>query len=212
GGADLSALDARAPAERRSAISALRREIRTVLLGYDADPERARWLAGLLHSADASGLSPALARALGRPERAGLLFADLEQLFLTTPRSVAGGDVGPSNAARLRGYVRRMRAGGAGTGEDFRALLRTALSHYGVHSLDHSDSLERALLRLFATQSVAEQRRQLVRALLRCLIALARAGAPLLADASLADALARITAMRALVSDPVADAATAAAP
>src|SRR5262249_9463838 len=39
------------------------------------------------------------------------------------------------------------------------------------------------------------------------LAALARAGAPLAADASLADALARIAAMRALVSDALADAA-----
>src|SRR5437667_265638 len=91
-------------------------------------------------------------------------------------------------------------AGGAGTGEDFRALLRAALGHYGVASLVHGDSLERALLRLFATQNVPELRRQLVGAVLRCLAALARTGARLADDTALADALARIAAMRARAS------------
>ncbi|TMA48336.1 MAG: hypothetical protein E6J81_06030, partial [Deltaproteobacteria bacterium] len=207
GASDLSALDAREASERRAAITALREEIRTVLLGYDADPDRARRLAALLDSADGCTLSTALAGDLTALKHEIIVFADLEQLFLTAPRSAAGGQVGPSNAARLRGYVRRMRAGGAGTGEDFRALLRAALGHYGVTSLDHGDSLERALLRLFATQTVPDLRRQLVRAVLRCLAALPRAEGPLADDAALADALARIAAMRALVSDALADTA-----
>src|SRR5207248_6478257 len=52
GASYLSALDAREASERRAAITALREEIRTVLLGYDADPERARWLAAPPRSAD----------------------------------------------------------------------------------------------------------------------------------------------------------------
>ena len=207
GASYLSALDAREASERRAAITALREEIRTVLLGYDADPERARWLAALLDSADGGTLSTALASDLTALKHEIVVFADLEQLFLTAPRSASGGQVGPSNAARLRGFVRRMRAGGAGTGEDFRALLRAALAHYGVASLVHGDSLERALLRLFATQNVPELRRQLVGAVLRCLAALARTGARLADDTALADALGRIAAMRALVSDALADAA-----
>ncbi|TMA34076.1 MAG: ATP-grasp domain-containing protein, partial [Deltaproteobacteria bacterium] len=203
GAADLSALDAPEASQRRVAITALRDEIRTVLLGYDADPGRTRWLAALLESADQEMPSGDLAAL----KHEIVVFADLEQLFFTAPRSAVGGHVGPSNAARLRGYVRRMRAGGAGTDEEFRALVRTALAHYGVASLDHGDALERALLRLFATQNAPELRRQLVRAVLRCLAMLARAGAPLAADASLADALGRIAAMRRLVSDALADAA-----
>src|SRR5438445_5281859 len=203
GASDLSALDASEASQRRVAITALRDEIRTVLLGYDADPGRTRWLVALLESADREMPSGDLAVL----KHEIVVFADLEQLFLTAPRSAVSGQVGPSNAARLRGYVRRMRAGGAGTDEDFRALVRTALGHYGVASLDHGDALERALLRLFATQNAPELRRQLVRAVLRCLTVLARAGAPLVADPSLADALGRIAAMRRLVSDALADAA-----
>jgi len=207
GASDLSAVDAREARERRAAIAALREEIRTVLLGYDAEPERARRLAALLDSADGGTLSKTLASDLTALKHEIVVFADLEQLFLTAPRSAPGGQVGPSNAARLRGSLRRVRAGGAGTGEDFRALLGAALGHYGVASLEHGDSLERALLRLFATQKVPDLRRQLVGAVLRCLAALARAGAPLADDTALADALGRIAAMRALVSDALADAA-----
>ncbi|TMB39059.1 MAG: ATP-grasp domain-containing protein [Deltaproteobacteria bacterium] len=204
---DLSALDARDSRQRRSAVAALRDEVRTVLLGYDTDPERAGRLAALLDSADRGALSRALADDLAALRDEVVVFADLEQLFLTAPRSAAGGGVVPSNAARLRGYLRRMRAGGAGIGEDFRALLRTALGHYGLASLEHGDALERALLRLLATQNVPDLRRQLVRAVLGCLAALARAGVPLADDAALADALDRIATMRALVSDTLADAA-----
>ncbi|TMA44731.1 MAG: ATP-grasp domain-containing protein, partial [Deltaproteobacteria bacterium] len=207
GPSDLSALDARDASQRWSAVAALRDEIRTVLLGYDADPERARRLAALLDSGNRCTLSRALADALAALKDEVVVFADLEQLFLTAPRSAVGGGVVPSNAARLRRYLRRMRAGGAGIGEDFHALLRTALGHYGLASLEHGDALERALLRLLATQNVPDLRRQLVRAVLGCLAALARAGVPLADDAALADALDRIATMRALVSDTLADAA-----
>src|SRR5262245_64857017 len=100
-----------------------------------------------------------------------------------------------------------MRAGGAGIAEDFLDLLKAALRHYGVESLDHDDALERALLRVFATQNAPDRRRQVLAAALRCLTALARARMPLDADAALGKALDRIAAMRALVGDALADAA-----
>src|SRR5262245_6202899 len=100
-----------------------------------------------------------------------------------------------------------MRAGGAGIAEDFLDLLKAALRHYGVESLDHDDALERALLRVFATQNAPDRRRQVFAAALRCLTALARARMPLDADARLGKALDRIAAMRALVGDTLADAA-----
>src|SRR5262249_52422918 len=113
----------------------------------------------------------------------------------------------PSNASRLRAYLRRMRAGGAGIAEDFLGLLKAALRHYGFESLEHDDALERALLRVFATQNASDRRRQLLGAMLRCLTALARAGMPLDSDAALGEALDRITVMRALAGDALADAA-----
>src|SRR5207249_3839519 len=100
GPSDLSALDARDASQRWSAVAALRDEIRTVLLGYDADPERARRLAALLDSGNRCTLSRALADALAALKDEVVVFADLEQLFLTAPRSAVGGGVVPSNAAR----------------------------------------------------------------------------------------------------------------
>ncbi|MFN8543973.1 MAG: biotin carboxylase N-terminal domain-containing protein [Candidatus Binatia bacterium] len=207
---DLSALDGSGPTEQRAAITALGQEVRAVLLGYDADPERVRALVALLESADRGGFSTALRDELAVLGGEVVVFADLEQLFVTAPEVSTGGQVGPSNAACLRAWVRRMRAGGAGVGPDFAPLLRAALRHYGVASLAHGDALERAVLRMFATQNTPTLRRLLARVVLCCLTALARAGAPLAGDTSLGQALERIAAMRSLVSDALADAAIAA--
>jgi acetyl-CoA carboxylase carboxyltransferase component len=117
------------------------------------------------------------------------------------------GDIGPSNAARLRMFVRRLRAGGAGIAEEFLVLVRHALAHYGVLDLAPSDPLERALLRLFASQRAPALRRRLVLGLVRRLTAIARAGRRTADDPALSDALERIAGMRGLVGDALADAA-----
>ena len=105
-------------------------------------------------------------------------------------------------------YVRRLRAGGAGIGEEFLALVRAALAHYGIASLEHSDALERAVLRLLASQHSSSVRHQLAigGAPLRD-GARAVAASQLAGDATLEDALSRIAGMRGLVPDAVADAA-----
>jgi acetyl/propionyl-CoA carboxylase alpha subunit/acetyl-CoA carboxylase carboxyltransferase component len=203
---DLATLDSWEPTARRDARAALRDEVRAVLLGYDVDPRRARWLAALFEATDVAALSEGIREELAAFGDEIVVFADLEQLFLTAPR-VVGGVVVPSNAARLRAYVRRMHAGGAGVVEEFLGLLRAALGHYGVASLAHDDSLERALLRLFATQHAADHRGQLVGALFFLLRTLARAGTALATRPALADALDRIATMRGLVPDVLADAA-----
>ncbi len=204
---DLADLDGFEPERRRAAIAALRDEVRSVLLGYDFDPARAQALVSLVDSGRADGLSSALRLEVAALGHEAVLFADLEQLFVATPPVAGTGEIEPSNAARLRGYVRRMRAGGAGIADDFLHLLRTALAHYGVTSLAHGDVLERALLRLFATRNAADLRQRLVRSILRCLVALARAGVVLADAAALADALRRLAAMRDQLSDALADAA-----
>jgi acetyl/propionyl-CoA carboxylase alpha subunit/acetyl-CoA carboxylase carboxyltransferase component len=195
------------PDGRRAAVAALVEEARTFLIGYDADPARVLRLTALLEQVDPGALPPALRDDLAVLATLVVVFADLEQLFLVAPRSVAKGQIDPSNAARLRGYLRRVRAGGAGVAEAFLVLLRRALGHYGIASLAHDPALERALMRLFATQQEPERRQLLVRAILRCLVGLARTGVPLAAEPALADALGRVAGMRALVADALADAA-----
>src|SRR5262249_43976005 len=189
------------------ALAALRDEVHGGLLGYDGDPARADRLAAVLSSADPGPLCAAARDELAVLVAEITVFADVEQLFLTAPRVSPAGQVSPSNASRLRAYLRRMRAGGAGIAEDFLGLLKAALRHYAVESLEHDDALERALLRVFATQNASDHRRQLLGAMLRCLTALARAGLPLDSDAALGEALDRITVMRALAGDALADAA-----
>jgi len=190
-----------------SAIETLRAELRQVLLGYDADPERTSTLVELLTAplpgpgAVTGGEDPV---ALGSEI---LLFADVESLFDRTPQTDGAGNSGPSSSAWLRTWIRRMRAGGAGIPESFLAMLRAALRHYGVTDLTPSDALERAVLRLLATQHDRRARHDLVRALLGCVGALARSGVSFDSDVDLADALTRIAALRGLVPDALADAA-----
>src|SRR6185369_10640572 len=99
---------------RRAAVAALVEEVRTVLIGYDADPPRAQRLTALLEETDPATLSPALRDELAAIARLIVVFADVEQLFLVAPRAAGKGLVDPSNAARLRAYLRRVRGGGAG--------------------------------------------------------------------------------------------------
>ena len=65
--------------------------------------------------------------------------------------------LGPSNNARFRAYLRRMRAQGAGIAPDFLDMLKVALAHYGVSGLEISDELEKAIFRMFATQRDPER-------------------------------------------------------
>ena len=204
---DLAGLAGLGAEERRAAIGAVREEIRRVLLGYDADAERGRKLVAFLEAPLPAQLAPELLSELGEIRGELVTFADVEQLFIRTPRASVSGELGPSNNARLRMYVRRMRASGAGIAEEFLVLLREALAHYGIGELQHSDALERAVLRLFASQRSPELRRRLVLGLLRQTVALAEAGLAPGEDATLQRMLERIAAMRGLVSDALADGA-----
>lgn len=204
---DLSAVDAAEPRARRAAVAAAGEEIRSLLIGYDADAERSERLIPLLETRLPEGLSEAFRCELAEIRHELTPFADIEQLFVRTPHPADSGALRPSNEARLRMYVRRLRAGGAGMSEGFLALLRRALQHYGISSLTPSDALERALLRLLASQRAADLRYQLAMGILRRVVALARSGVALGDDGALAKALARIARLRGQVPDALADAA-----
>ncbi len=207
GAPDLARADATPPDVRSEAIASVRDEVLHVFLGYDVNEDRVERLVALFHAPLPPGLSPELLQALAGIRRELCAFADVEQLLIRSPRASVSGDLGPSNNARLRMYVRRLRAGGAGIGEEFLALVRAALAHYGIASLEHCDALERAVLRLLASQHSSTERHQLATRVIRCVTALAKAGVELAGDAGLEDALSRIAGMRGLVPDAVADAA-----
>jgi acetyl/propionyl-CoA carboxylase alpha subunit/acetyl-CoA carboxylase carboxyltransferase component len=205
--ADLGAADRADPATRRRATDVLREEIRRVLLGYDVDPSRGEVLISLLQAPLPEGLSEEFRKELAEIRHELRLFADIEQLFLRTPRVSALDVLQPSNNARLRMYVRRMRAEGAGLAERFLALLRKALRHYGILGLTPGDALERAVLRLFASQRAPALRHRLVTAMVHRVVALARSGVHLDDARGLVKVLSRIARMRELVPDALADAA-----
>jgi len=204
---DLLAAD-RAPTEdRRSAIETVREGVRRVLLGYDADRERSERLSEFLEAPLPDQLSGEFRRELADVRHELVLFADVARLSVRSPRASVSGELGPSNGAWLRMYVRRVRAGGTGIAEEFLELVSAALAHYGITSLEPSDALERAVLRILAAQLPSDLRDRLVLGLLGRVTALARSGVQLRADTKLAAALRGIAGMRGGVSHAVADAA-----
>ncbi len=204
---DLAAADRLAPEVRRPALEAVREEVRRVLLGYDAAPERAERLAEFLEAELPPGLSASFCWELAELRHELIALADVARLFIRWPAASVSGELGPSNHARLRMYLRRLGGGGAGISEAFLELLRGALAHYGVPGLEPSDALARAVLRLFGSQLRPELRDRLAVAMLQRITALVRAGVDLGGDQRLAAALEQIAALRGLVSNAVADAA-----
>lgn len=208
---DLMVADTADLAARRVAIDAAREEIRRVLLGFDANPERAEALSSFLEAPLPDDISESFSRELAEIRHEVTTFADVEQLSIRSPRASVSSQSGPSNSARLSMFVRRVEAQGAGIDEDFLELVREALSHYGVMSLEPSDSLRRALLRILACQAGKTLRLDLIGGVLRRITALAQSGIEMSDDARLARSLNRIARMRPQVSDGVADAALEAA-
>jgi len=204
---DLLQAQAADPALRRQGIESLRGEIRRALLGYDVNAERGERLVALLEARLPAGLEPGMLAELAEVRLELTTFADVEQLFIRAPRASVSGELGPSNNARLRMFVRRLHAAGSGIAPEFLELVSDALAHYGVHSLEPGDALERAVLRLLASQQAPDLRRRLVLALVRRVTALAAAGVDLEGDRALADALGRIARMRGQLPDALADAA-----
>ncbi len=204
---DLITADHADRTSRKAAIQAVLEEVRRVVLGFDANPARSESLVALLEAPIPEGVSKGFLEQMSKIRYALATFVDTEEMFITAPRASLSGDFGPSNAARFRMFIRRLRASGAGIAEEFLDLLRRALEHYGVHQLDPSDALERAVLRLFASQVETELRLRLVLAVIRQLIALSEAGIDFEKDPQLSGALIRITRMRGRLSDTLSDAA-----
>ncbi len=202
---DLLAVERADATDRRAAIQATRDEIRRILMGYDVNPARGERLVALLAGPIPEGLSQELRSELAEIRHELTIFADIEQLFVRAPHASVSGDVGPSNHARLRAYMRRMATEGSGMSEAFLQILRRALAHYGIESLEASDSLERAVLRMVASQLSPDLRRRLVLEILKRVHALAESGVHLGDDTRLKGALSSISGMRGQLPDALAD-------
>ncbi len=203
----LAAADQADLGRRRAAIDAMREEVRRVLLGYDANPERAESLAAFLEAPLPPDISESFRRELAEIRHEVTAFADVELLTIRAPSASISGESGPSNNARLRMLTRRIEAEGAGIDEGYLELVKAALAHYGVASLSATDALSRALLRILSCQAGKALRLSLIQGVLRRITSVAESGIYLADDEGLARALNRIARMRPQVTDPVADAA-----
>ena len=202
---DLKAVEGADATARRAAIEASRDEIRRILMGYDVNPARGERLVALLKCPLPENLSAEFRSELAEIRHELAIFADIEQLFVRAPHASVSGDVGPSNHARLRAYMRRMATEGSGMPEAFLSILRRALAHYGIEDLKASGSLERAVLRLVASQLSPDLRRRLELEILKRVHALAESGVHLGDDERLKDSLSCISSMRGLLPDALAD-------
>src|SRR5262249_46029 len=77
--------------------------------------------------------------------------------------------------------------------------------HYNVRALEHSDTLERAVLRLYATRTTAGRRSRVIVALLHLLIGLAERGETFARRPELAVALDALSLLRGTGPPSVAD-------
>jgi hypothetical protein len=194
--------------ERERGLTALDGALRRLLLGYDRRPDIDAQVQLILEAADLEELPPAFRAELAEAHAALTLFVDTELLFTRQPAAGAGGAVGLSNDAWLRVYLRQRASRGAGLPEPFASQLRRALGHYGINAdLAPNDALERALLRLYATQARRDDRYRVVTALLRFVTRLAAAGVDLSYARELIAALNTCIGLRGQVPDALADAA-----
>lgn len=204
---DLLAADKADLRLRRAAMDAIRDEVRRVLLGYDANPDRAESLTAFLEAPLPEGISESFLRELAEIRHEIAAFADVELLSIRAPSASISGESGPSNNARLRMFLRRIEAEGSGIDEGYLELMRSALRHYGVSDLGDLDALRRALLRILSCQADKSLRLSLMLGVLRRTSAVAGAGIDLSDEDGLASSLNRIARLRPQVTDSVADAA-----
>jgi acetyl/propionyl-CoA carboxylase alpha subunit/acetyl-CoA carboxylase carboxyltransferase component len=204
---DLVSAGVAEPSARGQAAYTVREEIRRVVLGYDVNPDRAERLVAFLEAELPDELPEAFKHELSNMRHELETFADIEEIFIRAPRASASGELGPSNDARFRMYVRRLHAGVEGIAEEFLQAMLNALRHYGITDLEPSGAHERAVLRMLSIRLESKLRHKLVLGVLRHISALAKAGVTLEHDRTLARSLARIARLRPQVGDIVADAA-----
>ncbi|MEV4245817.1 biotin carboxylase N-terminal domain-containing protein [Streptosporangium canum] len=144
------------PAEPAGASAAERverglQDLRSLLLGFDADPHD--------HKRVLSDYLTARAELGGRPLEGELdlltVFADLSELSRNRP----GGelDVEPDSPVHsprefFHSYLRSLDVERAGVTESFQAKLTKVLAHYGIADLDRTPELEAAVFRIFLAQ------------------------------------------------------------
>ena len=128
-------------------------DLRSALLGYDADPHNeGRVLEDHLAArrTGVDGLHTPLADELELMD----VFADVVELSHNRPMNSTDLEQDGIRSARenFHVYLQSLDIERAGLPESYEAKLATALGHYGVTSLDRTDELESAVFRIFLAQ------------------------------------------------------------
>ncbi|MEV4259746.1 biotin/lipoyl-containing protein, partial [Spirillospora sp. NPDC049652] len=154
----------------------VRRDLRGLLLGFDADPyDESRTLEDYLAARRAAVQNG------DRPLAAELdlltAFADLAELGGSRPAGPGFGGGAGTGVGRdghvhspreyFHTYLQSLDVERAGLPDDFQDRLRRAFAHYGVTELDRSPELEAAVFRIFLAQQRASGHASAVTALLR---------------------------------------------
>jgi hypothetical protein len=167
------AVDIELPAEPAGLSAAERvarglQDLRSLLLGFDADPhDQQRVLSGYLAArAELNGAD--------RPLQAELelltVFADLSELSRNRSAWELDAELGsPVHSPReyFHSYLRSLDVERAGVTEAFQARLQRVLGHYGVTDLLRTSELESAVFRIFLAQQRVSADVAIVSALLR---------------------------------------------
>ncbi|WP_046468328.1 ATP-binding protein [Allosalinactinospora lopnorensis] len=163
---DLPAAAEEIPARERLTLG--QEDLRSLLLGFDADPHDERrvlddYLAAR-RAATEDGHRP-LAEELELVD----VFADLAELSRNRPAGEDGGDDNHVHSAReyFHTYLQSLDVERAGLPEAFQAKLAKALGHYGVTGLERSPELEAAVFRIFLAQQRVSADATVVTTLLR---------------------------------------------
>ena len=141
-------------------------DLRSLLLGFDADPDDERRVLDDYLTARRAAIQEGHRPLAGERELLEL-FADLTELSRNRPP----GDYhnGHVHSAReyFHTYLQSLDVERAALPETFQAKLARALAHYGVISLERSPELEAAVFRIFLAQQRASAHAMIVAALLR---------------------------------------------
>ncbi|HEY4463807.1 MAG TPA: biotin carboxylase N-terminal domain-containing protein, partial [Streptosporangiaceae bacterium] len=179
------------PARERAAQG--RQDLRSVLLGFDVDPDdERRVLAGYL--AARRELAGAGQRPLAGELELLSVFADLSELSRnkqageeTKEAGELGGDSHVHSPREyFHAYLRSLDVTRAGLSPAFQVRLAKALGHYGVTGLDRTPELEEAVFRIFLAQQRAASDATVITTLLRLWLREAPPGEALREPAGLA--------------------------
>jgi acetyl/propionyl-CoA carboxylase alpha subunit/acetyl-CoA carboxylase carboxyltransferase component len=163
---DLPAVPDGQPARLRAARGV--EDLRSLLLGFDADPHDERrvlddYLAARRAATD-EGHRP-LDREIALME----VFADLTELSRNRPAGEEGGGDTHVHSARefFHSYLQSLDVERAGLPQSFQTRLSKALGHYGVTELERTPDLESAVFRIFLAQQRSTADAAAIAALLR---------------------------------------------